>query len=70
MRETDRNFLDDLAREKNQDEHGDGSPLPAPARNVVNAETIGVNLKSEEKRQQKEAGMRPERKDAHRPHWR
>jgi hypothetical protein len=41
----------------------------------TNPETGGLNspknaTASEEKQQQKEAGMRPERKDAHRPYWR
>ncbi len=127
IRETDRNFLNELARENNQDDHGDGKPLPAPDRNTVKAWAIAESLKtvpradsvedtgyerhkakvvhgeipsssvrpklarkslaggeyfrrirrrevsiqqsdkSEAKQQQKEARMRSERKDAHRP---
>jgi hypothetical protein len=49
-RQADRNFLDDLARKSNQDDHGDRNHFPFP--------------------DPQEAGMQPERKDAHRLHWR
>jgi hypothetical protein len=82
IRQTDRNFLNDLARENNQDDPGDGKHLPDPDRDAVKAVTIVENIRTvpspeaienlgnQRQRRQKEAGMQPERKVAHRPHWR
>jgi hypothetical protein len=46
IRETDRDFLDDMARKNNQDDHGDDNSLPDPDRNTVKVGTIAENLKA------------------------
>ncbi len=46
LRETDRNFLNDLARENNQDDHAEDTPLAASDPNAVKAGAIAENLKT------------------------
>jgi hypothetical protein len=45
-REIDRNFLDDLARENNQNDHGDGNHFPVPDPQAVKTGSIVDNLKA------------------------